>query len=97
MPVIQAGDGCATNIKAAAHVEELLGIDAPFSRCASHASHGTIRRLCTSQTKCHEEAKKLYENLKKLLLHFHASPKSTTLVNKALKNLEMNEISNINW
>lgn len=39
---IQCGDGCATNIKAAGEVEKELGIKAPFSRCASHASHGKI-------------------------------------------------------
>ena len=58
---------------------------------------GTIRRLCTSETMCHDDVKILYTSLKKLLLHFHASPKSTELLNKALKSLEMNEVSNMNW
>ena len=94
---VQSGDNCSTNVKAAATVESKIGIKAPFSRCASHASHGTIRRLCTSETMCHEEAKLLYNNLRKLLLHFQNSTKSTELLNNALKNLDMHQVSNMNW
>ena len=36
--VVQAGDGCSTNIKAAKPVASQLGVKAPMSKCASHAS-----------------------------------------------------------
>lgn len=39
VPVVQAGDGCATNVKAARLVNNDIGIKAPFSICASHASN----------------------------------------------------------
>ena len=45
---------------------------------------------------CHAEAKVLHNNLKKLLLHFSASPKSTELLNNSLRGLEMNEVANMN-
>ena len=40
IPTLQCGDGCAVNKKGAAEVEKLIGLPSPFSRCASHISHG---------------------------------------------------------
>ena len=68
-----------------------------FSQCGSHASAGTIRRLCTSKTTCQDDAKSLYENLRKLLKHFSKSPKSSELLHQALTALEINDIHLLNW
>ena len=46
IPVVQGGDGCSTNVKAAQTVETKLGIKAPMSRCASHGSQGIIVDIC---------------------------------------------------
>ena len=97
VPTCQCGDGCATNIKAAYLVSKAIGLKAPFTRCGSHASAGTMKRLCTSQTMCNDDAKALYENLRKLLKHFSQSPKSTDLLNKAPHALEMNNTHLLNW
>ena len=96
-PTCQCGDGCATNMKAARLVDEIVGVKSPFTRCGSHAASGSLKRLCTSQTMCNDDAKALYENLRALLKHFSMSNKSTDLLNKALDTLEMNNIHILNW
>lgn len=85
-------------MKGARLVEKEIGLKAPFTRCASHASAGTIRRrLCTTETMCQDAAKALYENLRKLLKHFSKSPKSSDLLNKALSAIEINNVHVLNW
>ena len=44
-----------------------------------------------------DEVKLLHSNLRSLLKHFHASPKSTELPNKSLSILNMQEVSNMIW
>ena len=91
-PTAVCGDGCAVNLKGSRLLERKYGIKSPFSRCASHSSYGTIRRMCTSERSGQQDAKNLYENLRKLLKHFAMSPKSTELLNNALSAVEMNDI-----
>ena len=97
IPCCQCGDGCATNLKAARLVETKIGLIATFTRCCSHSASNTIKRLCTSKTMCDINAKALYDNLKALLGHFSQSTKSTSLLNKALDMLEMNNVHTLNW
>ena len=47
-PSCICGDGYRVNLKASRLLQELFGIKSPFTRCSSRMSHGTIRRLCTS-------------------------------------------------
>ena len=63
MPATQCGNGCTTNMKAAHLITEKIGLNAPFTKCASHAASGTVR-LCTSEAKSDGDAKALYDNLK---------------------------------
>ena len=95
MPTAICGDGCATNMKASRLLE--TGLKSPFSRCASHASAGTIRRLCMSVNSCQIDAKPIYENLRNILKHYANSPRSSKLPNNALKILDMNNIHLLNW
>ena len=44
MPRAICGDGCTTNMKAYRLLETGYGLKSQFSRCASHALAGTIRR-----------------------------------------------------
>ena len=96
-PTCLCGDDCDVNLKASHLLEETYGLKCPFSHCGSHASAGTIRRLFTPKTMCQDDAKSLYENLRKLLKHFSKSPKSSKLLHQALKALEMNDIHLLNW
>ena len=97
LPTSVCGDGCAVNVKGSRLLEEKYGIDSPFSRCASHTSSGTIRRLCTSVHMSQPDAKALYESLRSVLKHFSMSPKSSEFLNQALENLEMNDVHLLNW
>ena len=96
-PTSQCGDGCPTNLKAARLGEEQLGLKSPFTKCSSHAASGTIKRLCISETMCNDDAKALYNNLRKLLKDFSMSNKSIDLLNKALSALVMNNVHILNW
>ena len=69
----------------------------PFSRCTSHSSYGTIRRLCTSEKSCQIDAKNLYENLRKMLKYFPMSTKSSELLSNALEAVKKNDIHILNW
>ena len=82
------GDGCGVNMKGSRPLEEMCGIKSSFTRCSSHASLGTIRRLCTKKTMFQSDAQALYENLRKV--HFSKSPKNSELLTKALDALELN-------
>ena len=53
--------------------------------------------MCTSATMCHDETKLLHSNLRILLMHFQASPKSTELLKRSVSVLNMQEVSNMNW
>ena len=77
IPTSMCGDGCGVNMKGSRPLKEMYGIKSPFTRCSSHASLGTIRRLCTSKTMYQSDAQALYENLRKVLKHFSKSPKSS--------------------
>ena len=57
IPTCVCGDACAVNLKGNRLLEETYGFKCPFSRCGSHASAETIRRLCTSKTMCQDDAK----------------------------------------
>ena len=92
VPAAIRGDGCATNMKASRLLERGYGLKSPFSRCASHASAGTIRRLCMSLNSSQIDAKSIYENLWTILKHFVHSPKGSELLNNTLKILDMNNI-----
>ena len=72
IPTSVCGDGCGVNMKGSILLEEMYGIKSPFTRCLSHASFGTIRRLCFLKTMCQSDgyAQALYENLRKILKHF---------------------------
>ena len=91
------GDGFAVNYKVSRLLDEIYGIKSPLSICASHASAGTIRRLCTSQTMCQSYAKSLYENLSALFKHFTKSLKSSEMLLQALNNLQQHKVHLINW
>ena len=91
------GDGFAVNYKVSRLSDESYGIKSPLSICASHASAGTIRRLCTSQTMCQSNAKSLYENLSALFKHFTKSLKSSEMLLQALNNLQQHKVHLINW
>ena len=97
VPTTTCGDGCTLNLKGCRLLEEKYGINSPVSKCGSHLSYGTIRRLCTSVSYSQEDAKKLYENLKAILRHFTMSPKSRKLLNNAPDALEMNNVHILNW
>ena len=97
VPTVICGDGCSVNLKGSRLLEEIYGLKSPFSRCASHASAGTIRRLCTSENKSQIDAKNLYENLRSLLKHFAMSPKSSELLQNALNTMDMHNIHLLNW
>ena len=97
VPTAVCGDGCSVNLKGSRLLENTYGFKSPFSRCASHTSYGTIRRLCTSERACQVDAKNLYENLRKLLKHFSMSPKSTELLSNALAAMEMHDVHLLNW
>ena len=73
IPTSVCGDGCGVNMKGSRLLEEMYGIKSSFTRCSSHASFGTIRRLCTSKTMCQLDVQVLYENLRKVLKHFSKS------------------------
>ena len=91
------GDDCSVNLKRSRSLESTYGIKSPFSRCASHTSYGTIRRLCTSERACQVDAKNLYENQRKLLKHFSMSPKISELLSNALAVMEMHDVHLLNW
>ena len=95
--VCVCGDGCAINLKASRLVGEKYGLEAPFSRCNSHSSSGTIRRITSSVTMSDPNAVLLYNNLRTVLKHFSMSPKSTELLNKTLAPLEQNDIHMLVW
>ena len=63
VPSCVRGDGSRVNLKVSRLLQELFGIKSPFTRCSSHMSYGTIRRLCTSETMSQIGVKGLYENL----------------------------------
>ena len=84
-PSCICGDGYGVNLKASRLLQELFGIKSPFTRCSSHMSYGTIRRLCTSETISQIDAKGLYENLKALLKHFSPSPKSSKMIHEYVR------------
>ena len=93
VPSCVCGDGHRVNLKASRLLQELFGIKSPFTRCSSHMSYGTIRRLRIAETMSQIDAKELYENLKEALLkHFSQSPKSSEMLHEALNMLEMNDI-----
>ena len=97
VPTAICGDGCATSRKAYRLLETGFGFKSPFSRCASHALAGAIRRLCTSVNSSQIDAKSIHENLRSILKHFANSPKSSKLLNNALIILDMNNIHLPNW
>ena len=97
VPTAVCGDGCSVNLKGSRLLENTYGFKSPFSRCASHTSYGTIRRLCTSERPCQVDAKNFYENLRKLLKHFSMSPKSSELLSNALAAMEMHDVHLLNW
>ena len=79
-PTAVTWDECAVNLKGSRLVDEIYDIKSSPSICASHASAGTIRRLCRSQTMCQNDVKSLYENLRGLLKYFAKSPKSSEML-----------------
>lgn len=97
LPTTICGDGCAVNLKGSRLLKTEYGLVYPSSKCASHLSSGTVRRLCTSENSCQDDAKMLYQNLRKVLLHFAMSPKSSGLLSDALAALEFNDIHLLNW
>ena len=97
VPTAVCGDGCSVNLKGSRLLESTYGLKSPFSRCSSHSSYGTIRRLCTSEKSCQIDAKNLYENLRKMLKHFPMTTKSSELLSNALETMEMNDIHLLNW
>ena len=80
IPSSVRGDGCGVNMKGSRLLEEMYGIKSPFTRCSSHASFVTIRRLFTSKTMCQSDAQALYEDQRKVLNHFSKRPKSSELL-----------------
>ena len=78
-------------------LEQIYGLLAPFTRCTSHAASRTIGRAATSKTMADQNVTDLFENLRKVLLHFAQSPKSTELLNAALAILEQNDIHMLVW
>ena len=97
VPTAICGDACAVNMKTSRLLETGYGLKSPFSRCAFHASAGTIRRLCMPVNSNQVDAKSLYENLRSILKHFANSPKSSELLNNTLKILDMSNIHLLNW
>ena len=59
VPTAVCGDGCSVNLKGSKLLESTYGLKYPFSRCSSHSSYGTIRRLCTFEISCQIDAKNL--------------------------------------
>ena len=97
VPTAICGDGCTANMKASRLLKTGYSLKLLFSRCASHASAGTIRQLCTSVNSFQIDAKAIYENLSSILKHLANSPRSSKLLNNALKILDMNNIHLFNW
>ena len=96
IPTCICGDGCAVNVKGCRIISDKYGIKSPFTRCASHTSASTIRRLANSKTMSQSDAEPLYDNLRKVLKHCSQSPKSTEVLKKSLQVLEMNDIPLLN-
>ena len=97
MPTAIWGDGCTTNMKASRLIKTGYSLKSLFSRCASHTSAGTIRQLCTSVNSFQIDVKAIYEKLCSILKHLTNSPRSSKLLNNALKILDMNNIHLFNW
>ena len=97
IPTCICDDGCAVNVKGCRIISEKYGIKSPFSRCTSHTSAGTIRRLATLKKMSQSDAVSLYDDLRKVLKHFSQSPKSTEVLKKSLEVLEMNNVHLLNW
>ena len=97
VPTAICGDGCTANTKASRLLKTGYSLKLLFSRCASHASAGTIRQLCTSVNSFQIDATAIYENLSSILKHLANSPRSSKLLNNALKILDMNNIDLFNW
>ena len=72
MPISNCGDGVGVNVKAACLLDVLYGINTPSSRCAAHASDGTLKRLARSETMSVEQLKSCYDSLK-VVKHFSKS------------------------
>ena len=96
IPTSIAKDGCAVNLQGSVLLDEIYGIKSPLNIFAFHASAGTIRCLCTSQTMCQSNAKSLYKHLRTPLKHFAKSPKSSEMLLQALNNLEQCKVHLIN-
>ena len=98
IPTTTCGGGCVVNLKGVRLLEQKYGIKSPSSKCGSHLSGGTIRRLCTSVQYSQQDAKDLYETLRSILkFSFSKSPKSSDMLNAALDALEQNNIHLLNW
>ena len=91
------GDECTTNMKAYRLLETGYDLKSQFSRCASHALADTTRQLCMSVNSCQIDTRSIYDNLRSILKHFANSPRSSKLLNNALKILDMNNIQWPNW
>ena len=96
-PVCINADGCATNGAAVALLVKIIGLISPSARCSAHAAHGSMRRLAASKTMCVPEVVDYAAQIRPVLKHFKNSGKSMSILNEALKLLEMRAMKTMLW
>lgn len=96
-PVCITADGCRTNAAAVDLLVEKVGILSPRARCSAHAAHGSMRRMASSKTMSVQEVVEYATNIRPVLKHFKNSGKSLSILNDALKLLEMKPMKAMTW
>ena len=96
-PVCITADGCKTNLAAVELLVLKIGILSPGTRCSAHAAHGSMRRLASSKTMSVPEVVEFATNIRPVLKHFKNNGKSLSLLNDALKILEMKTMKALTW
>ena len=96
-PVSIAANGCATNTAAIELLVDKIGLLSPGTRCSAYAAHGSARRLASSKTMSVQEVVEYALNLRPVLKHFKNSGKSLSLLNDALRLLEMKQMKALTW
>ena len=96
-PVCVTADGCSTNSSAINLLVDSISILSPDARCSAHACHGSERRLATSKTMCVQEVVDYATQIRPVSKHFKNSGKSHSLLNDAIKQLQMKPIRAMTW
>ena len=76
---------------------EKIGILSPRARCSAHAAHGNMKRMAGSKNMCVQEVVEYATQIRPVLKYFKNSGKSMSLLNDALKLLEMKQMKAMMW